>query len=106
MALMNWDDLPRTDAIIAAEAHREFVALSMKDVAKKLVDSGASIDVKAAFHTRGRAGRIPAVASLIRQAIGCVAHEKASRTRCFSLTIPSADLTGFSFGTQAAKTGF
>jgi UDP-N-acetyl-D-galactosamine dehydrogenase len=44
-----WDSLPRADAIVAAVAHREFAALTMDDLGRKLVDGGAFIDVKAAF---------------------------------------------------------
>lgn len=44
-----WDSLPRADAIVAAVSHREFAALSMEDLGKKIVKGGAFIDVKAAF---------------------------------------------------------
>lgn len=47
--LLAWADLPRADAIVAAVAHKEFAELSMDDFAKKLVEGGAFIDVKAAF---------------------------------------------------------
>ncbi|MDE2565276.1 MAG: nucleotide sugar dehydrogenase, partial [Burkholderiales bacterium] len=47
--LLPWDALPRADAIVAAVAHREFVALSMEDIARKVVKGGAFIDVKSAF---------------------------------------------------------
>ena len=47
--LLQWDDLPRADAIVAAVAHKEFASLSMEDFSKKLVKGGAFIDVKAAF---------------------------------------------------------
>jgi UDP-N-acetyl-D-glucosamine/UDP-N-acetyl-D-galactosamine dehydrogenase len=47
--LVSWDDLPRADAIIAAVAHREFCALGIEDLARKLVKGGAFIDVKTAF---------------------------------------------------------
>lgn len=47
--LLSWAELPRADAIVAAVAHQEFTALSMEDLGKKLVKSGAFIDVKAAF---------------------------------------------------------
>ena len=45
-----YDDLPRADAIVAAVAHREYKALSAGELAAKLVDGGAFIDVKAAFN--------------------------------------------------------
>ena len=47
--LLTWDDLPRADAIVAAVAHREYAALTVEDLGRKLVKSGAFIDVKAAF---------------------------------------------------------
>jgi UDP-N-acetyl-D-glucosamine/UDP-N-acetyl-D-galactosamine dehydrogenase len=49
--LERFDDLPRADAIVAAVAHREYQALSMDEVGRKLVRGGAFIDVKAAFDT-------------------------------------------------------
>jgi UDP-N-acetyl-D-galactosamine dehydrogenase len=47
--LLEWDELPRADAIVAAVSHQEFGSLGMDDIAKKLVKGGAFIDVKAAF---------------------------------------------------------
>ena len=47
--LLPWDELPRADAIVAAVAHHEFAALSMEDIARKVVKGGAFIDVKSAF---------------------------------------------------------
>ena len=47
--LSPWEDLPRADAIVAAVAHREYAALTVDDMGKKLVKGGAFIDVKAAF---------------------------------------------------------
>jgi UDP-N-acetyl-D-glucosamine/UDP-N-acetyl-D-galactosamine dehydrogenase len=47
--LTPWADLPRADAIVAAVAHREFAALSLEDISRKLVKGGAFIDVKASF---------------------------------------------------------
>lgn len=47
--LMPFDELPQADAIVAAVSHREYAALSMADIGKKLVKGGAFIDVKAAF---------------------------------------------------------
>lgn len=45
--LTPWEELPRADAIVAAVAHREFLALSVEDIARKLVKGGVYIDVKA-----------------------------------------------------------
>ncbi len=47
--LLPFDDLPCADAIVAAVSHREYGALSMDDIGRKLVKGGAFIDVKAAF---------------------------------------------------------
>ena len=54
--LERWDDLPRADAIVAAVAHREYQALSVEDLGRKLVKGGAFIDVKAAFDPQAIAG--------------------------------------------------
>ena len=48
--LLAWDDMPQADAIVAAVAHDEFAALSLADIAQKLVPGGAFMDVKAAFN--------------------------------------------------------
>ena len=48
--LLPWTDMPQADAIVAAVAHNEFAALSMADIAQKLVPGGAFMDVKAAFN--------------------------------------------------------
>ncbi|OWQ93576.1 GDP-mannose dehydrogenase [Roseateles aquatilis] len=48
--LCPFEDLPRADAIVAAVAHREYKALGAADLAARLVDGGAFIDVKAAFN--------------------------------------------------------
>jgi UDP-N-acetyl-D-galactosamine dehydrogenase len=47
--LLPWDELPRADAIVAAVAHREFHALGVEELGRKMVEGGAFIDVKAAF---------------------------------------------------------
>ena len=47
--LERWDDLPRADAIVAAVAHREYAELGIDELSRKVVKSGAFIDVKAAF---------------------------------------------------------
>ncbi|MFG6439509.1 nucleotide sugar dehydrogenase [Roseateles sp. LKC17W] len=47
--LMPFDELPRADAIVAAVSHREYAALSVDEIGKKLIKGGAFIDVKAAF---------------------------------------------------------
>ena len=47
--LVAFEDLPRADAIVAAVAHREYQALGVDDLCRKLVKGGAFIDVKAGF---------------------------------------------------------
>jgi len=47
--LERWEDLPVADAVVAAVAHREFAALPVEEIGRKLVKGGAFIDVKAAF---------------------------------------------------------
>jgi len=54
--LLPFDELPRADAIVAAVAHKEYAALSVADIDKKLVKGGAFIDVKAAFDRLAIAG--------------------------------------------------
>ena len=49
VALTPWNDLPRADAIVAAVSHKEFTVLTIDDIATKLVNGGAFIDVKASF---------------------------------------------------------
>ncbi|MCC7151148.1 MAG: nucleotide sugar dehydrogenase, partial [Rubrivivax sp.] len=53
--LERFDDLPRADAIVAAVAHREYKALTIEDLGKKLVKGGAFIDVKAGFDAQALA---------------------------------------------------
>jgi UDP-N-acetyl-D-galactosamine dehydrogenase len=47
--LTPFDALPRADALVAAVAHREYQALSVEDLGRKMVKGGAFIDVKAVF---------------------------------------------------------
>jgi len=54
--LLSWADMPRADAVVAAVAHREFIALNIEDFGRKLVKGGAFIDVKAAFDRRAIEG--------------------------------------------------
>jgi UDP-N-acetyl-D-galactosamine dehydrogenase len=54
--LLPFDELPRADAIVAAVSHREYMALSLEEIGKKLVKGGAFIDVKAAFDTQALQG--------------------------------------------------
>jgi UDP-N-acetyl-D-galactosamine dehydrogenase len=47
--LLDWDQLPRADAIVAAVAHRRFLELDVEDLTRKLVKGGVFIDVKSMF---------------------------------------------------------
>jgi UDP-N-acetyl-D-galactosamine dehydrogenase len=49
VALSNWSDLPRADAIVAAVAHKPYRRLSTHEICGKVVDGGCFIDVKAGF---------------------------------------------------------
>jgi UDP-N-acetyl-D-galactosamine dehydrogenase len=49
LVLHRWDDLPRADAIVAAVTHKQFHALGMEEIARKVVRHGCFIDVKAGF---------------------------------------------------------
>ena len=47
--VVRFEDLPRAGAVVAAVAHKEYVALSSEALGQKLVAGGAFIDVKAIF---------------------------------------------------------
>jgi UDP-N-acetyl-D-galactosamine dehydrogenase len=47
--LVDWDDLPRADAIVAAVAHHCYRQLGVDNFTRRLVKGGCFIDVKAAF---------------------------------------------------------
>jgi UDP-N-acetyl-D-galactosamine dehydrogenase len=47
--LVQWDALPRADALIAAVAHKRFVGMDATELGAKLVPRGCFIDVKARF---------------------------------------------------------
>jgi len=47
--LLSWEALPRAEAMIAAVAHRAFVAMPVAQLAGKLIPQGCFIDVKARF---------------------------------------------------------
>jgi len=49
VGITSWEDLPKSDAIIAAVAHRQFQQLSAEAICDKLTEGGCFIDVKAAF---------------------------------------------------------
>jgi UDP-N-acetyl-D-galactosamine dehydrogenase len=47
--LKAWNDLPRAEAIVAAVAHKEFLARPVSDYTSKLTGRGVFVDVKAQF---------------------------------------------------------
>ena len=49
VTLRSWDELPQADAIVAAVAHKEFLARPMKEYLGKVKNGGCFIDVKCQF---------------------------------------------------------
>ncbi len=49
IALETWEQLPKSDAIVAAVSHKEFVAKPLADYQAKLTANGVLADVKAIF---------------------------------------------------------
>jgi UDP-N-acetyl-D-galactosamine dehydrogenase len=49
IALERWDALPRAEALVAAVAHRPFLALDAGAIGEKLARGGCFIDVKSQF---------------------------------------------------------
>ncbi len=52
VSLTAWDKLPQADAIVAAVAHKEFLARPLSDFLGKMKQGGAFIDVKSAYDTQ------------------------------------------------------
>lgn len=52
-----WEELPRAEAMIAAVAHREFLATSLDDIQAKIVENGCFIDVKSQFDQKELSNR-------------------------------------------------
>jgi UDP-N-acetyl-D-galactosamine dehydrogenase len=50
--LLQWSDLPRADAIVAAVAHKQYKALGAEDMCRKVIKGGCIIDVKSGFEPR------------------------------------------------------
>jgi len=50
--LHSWESLPRAKAIVAAVAHKPFLAMGMDEYLKKLERGGCFIDVKSRFNAR------------------------------------------------------
>jgi UDP-N-acetyl-D-glucosamine/UDP-N-acetyl-D-galactosamine dehydrogenase len=50
ITLLDWDSLPDdADAIVAAVSHRDYAALPLGDIARKLKTGGLFVDVKSAY---------------------------------------------------------
>jgi UDP-N-acetyl-D-galactosamine dehydrogenase len=49
--LIDWNNLPMADAMVAAVAHRQFLKLPPATLAEKIVSNGCFIDVKSSFDT-------------------------------------------------------
>ncbi len=47
--LMDWAELPRADAMVAAVAHKSYRDLGAEDICRKLTKGGAFVDVKSGF---------------------------------------------------------
>jgi len=47
--LVNWDDLPVADAIVAAVSHREYLDIPLNNILSKLKPNGVFMDVKSAY---------------------------------------------------------
>lgn len=55
VSLLGWEELPCSDAIVAAVSHRELVALPVVEIVNKLRPGGCFIDVKACFDDKALA---------------------------------------------------
>ena len=44
--LMQWEDLPRADAIVAAVAHKRFKQMPADEICRKVIKAGCVVDVK------------------------------------------------------------
>ena len=49
VALRSWDELPQADAMVIAVAHKQFLALSSRQIAEKMKPGAPVIDVKSRF---------------------------------------------------------
>jgi UDP-N-acetyl-D-glucosamine/UDP-N-acetyl-D-galactosamine dehydrogenase len=50
--LTPWDELPRSQAIVATVSHREYLSMGLSQLGEKLVPNGVFVDVKASFDPR------------------------------------------------------
>jgi len=49
ITLQSWDSLPKSEAIVVAVSHQEFVAKPLADYQTKFANKGVLVDVKAIF---------------------------------------------------------
>jgi UDP-N-acetyl-D-galactosamine dehydrogenase len=49
VALTPWEQLPQTQAVVAAVAHREYLDRGLQELTERLVPGGAFVDVKSSF---------------------------------------------------------
>jgi UDP-N-acetyl-D-glucosamine/UDP-N-acetyl-D-galactosamine dehydrogenase len=54
--LTPWDGLPQADAIVAAVAHKQYLAMSVAEIATKVTPGGGFVDVKASFDQAALSG--------------------------------------------------
>ena len=47
--LLPWDQMPRSDALVAAVAHRQFRELTAEDLCRKVIKNGCFMDVKSTY---------------------------------------------------------
>jgi UDP-N-acetyl-D-galactosamine dehydrogenase len=47
--LLDWDELPRADAIVATVSHKQLMSIPVDDFQRKLIKGGCFIDIKACF---------------------------------------------------------
>lgn len=49
LTLVNWDDLPRAEVLIAAVSHKELLDRPFSDFQSKVIENGCFVDIKSAF---------------------------------------------------------
>lgn len=49
IALMDWDNLPQADALVAAVSHQHYLDIPLGDLLDKLQPAGVFVDVKSAY---------------------------------------------------------
>lgn len=49
ITLTSWEDLPEADALVAAVSHKQYLAMPLSDLLKKLRPKGVFVDIKSAY---------------------------------------------------------